>query len=231
MRKWILFVWIIIVITGSASCTRSTEQKSDHSEQKNDHLSKLTKTEMIRSDTKKIDKMIKVREVANKGIVPVKLYIPAVHIQAIVEPVYVSDKGQMGVPRSTERVGYLSSGVLPGAIGNAIMDGHVDNYKGPAVFFQLKQLKKGDAVIVKNDTGCKIQFVVDSVEIYKTSNAPLSKIFGSAEESRLNLITCTGRYSRKRKEHEARLVVYTKRLTNKDGCKQTHNKSNTKADH
>jgi LPXTG-site transpeptidase (sortase) family protein len=217
MRKWILFIWAIIVITGSASCTRSIEQKNDHSP-------KLTKTELIRKDTKKIDKMIKIKDIADKGIVPAKLYIPALRIQAIVEPVYVSDKGQMGVPRSTERVGYLSSGVLPGAIGNAIMDGHVDNYKGPAVFFQLKQLKKGDAVIVKNDTGCKIQFVVDSVEIYKTSEAPLPKIFGSTKESRLNLITCTGRYSRKKKEHEARLVVYTKRLTNKDECNEKHNK-------
>jgi hypothetical protein len=37
----------------------------------------------------------------------------------------------------------------------------------------------------------------------------------------LNLITCTGKYSRNKKEHEARLVVFTKRLTHTEGCKPT----------
>jgi LPXTG-site transpeptidase (sortase) family protein len=92
------------------------------------------------------------------------------------------------------------------------MDGHVDNYKGPAVFFRLKELKKGDTVIIKNEKGNEITFVVDSVEIYKTSEAPINKIFGPTNEPRLNLITCTGKYSRKKREHEARLVIFTKRL-------------------
>jgi LPXTG-site transpeptidase (sortase) family protein len=208
MKKWILFVLAIVVIIGSVACTNSNSTK-----QTNDHLSKSTKTELLSSPTKKKEIVINKREESVVGIFPVMLYIPAVRIHAIVEPVSVSDKGQMGVPQNTERVGYLSSGVLPGEIGNAIMDGHVDNYKGPAVFFQLKKLKKGDRVVVQNDKNCKIQFVVESVEIYKTSEAPIQKIFGPANESRLNLITCTGKYSRKNKEHEARLVVFTKRLT------------------
>jgi LPXTG-site transpeptidase (sortase) family protein len=214
MKNWKLIVLAIIVIISSAGCKRSIEQTDDHS-------TNLTKTELFRSNSMEKEKIIKKSGEWVEGIVPVKLYIPAVRIQAIVEPVSVSDKGQMGVPRSTERVGYLSSGVLPGAIGNAIMDGHLDNYEGPAVFFQLKRLKKGDAVIVKNDKGCKIQFVVESIETFKTSEAPIQKIFGSADDSRLNLITCTGKYSRKKKEHEKRLVVFTKRLTNTDGCKRT----------
>jgi LPXTG-site transpeptidase (sortase) family protein len=154
-----------------------------------------------------------------------KKIIPAVRIHAIVEPVSVPDKGQMDVPRSTELVGYLSSGVLPGAIGNAIMDGHVDNYKGPAVFFQLKKLKKGNVVIVKNNKECKIQFVVESVEIFKKSEAPIQKFFGAENESRLNLITCTGKYSSKKKSMKQELSFLRNGLQiRKDVSRQFHKK-------
>jgi LPXTG-site transpeptidase (sortase) family protein len=220
MTKWMLYILTLIVVVDCAACARSTEQTNNHSTK-----SIKTKIEWFPtkpfvqtySNKKNSSKSIKSLE----GIIPDNLYIPAVRIHAIVEPVSISENGQMGVPQSTDRVGYLSSGVLPGAIGNAIMDGHVDNYKGPAVFFHLKKLKKGDRVIVDNYKGCHIQFVVESVEIFKTSEAPLQKIFGQVNESRLNLITCTGKYSRKRKEHEARLVVFTKRLTETAGCKKT----------
>ncbi|MNN68889.1 hypothetical protein D3C81_1846310 [compost metagenome] len=49
-----------------------------------------------------------------------------------------------------------------------------------------------------------------SVEIFKPSEAPIERIFGPTDEIHLNLITCTGKYSRKRKEHEERLVVFAK---------------------
>jgi LPXTG-site transpeptidase (sortase) family protein len=217
MKKWILLVLTLIVISGNAACSNSTQPINDPVPKP---TKEETKEESLGSPVKKKEEVIHKSRELLEGIVPVKLIIPVVRIHAIVEPVSVSDNGQMEVPRSTERVGYLSSGVLPGAIGNAIMDGHVDNYKGPAVFFQLKKLKKGDVVIVKNEKDCSIQFIVESVEIFKTTEAPLQKIFGTANEARLNLITCTGRYSRSKKEHEARLVVFTKRLTDSIECKQ-----------
>jgi LPXTG-site transpeptidase (sortase) family protein len=177
-------------------------------------LSENNKSELNRFYPKKT---IVIRTIKKKhstdGIVPVRLYIPLIDLHATVEPVGVSNNGQMEVPRSTERVGYLSNGVLPGSVGNAVMDGHVDNYKGPAIFFRLKELKNGDTIFIKNKKGYTISFVVDSVKIYKPSEAPIKKIFGPADQPRLNLITCTGKYSRKKRDHEARLVIFTKRIS------------------
>jgi LPXTG-site transpeptidase (sortase) family protein len=205
-NKWATFFLLIVVILASASCSQSYKIK-------NESKSEYNKSESTRIYLKKtiVTRTTKKKQATN-GISPVRLYIPLIDLHATVEPVGVSDNGQMGTPLNTGRVGYLSNGVLPGAIGNAVMDGHVDNYKGPAVFFRLRELKKGDTVIIKNEKGNEITFVVDSVEIYKTSEAPINKIFGPADEPRLNLITCTGKYSRKKREHEARLVIFTKRL-------------------
>jgi sortase A len=54
----------------------------------------------------------------------------------------------------------------------------------------------------------KVSFQVERVQAYeKEDKAPICKIFGLSNESRLNLITCTGLYNRDTKEHEKRLVV------------------------
>ncbi|MFC5527952.1 class F sortase [Cohnella yongneupensis] len=162
-------------------------------------------------------KPIPVRSAKNKpypnGITPARIYIPAIDLHSQVEFVDVMDNGQMGVPNRSDTVGYLSNGILPGAVGNAVMDGHYDSRTGPAVFFRLKQLKPGDIVIVKNERGEYIEFAVQSVKTYGKSVAPIAMIFGPTQESNLNLITCAGKYSRKLKEHQERLVVFTKRLS------------------
>ncbi|WP_232289062.1 class F sortase [Paenibacillus sp. Aloe-11] len=168
----------------------------------------------------KTPKPLQVKNKPFPGIIPHKIDIPAVRIHSIIEPVAYLENGQMGVPGNTDRVGYLSTGILPGAAGNAIMDGHVDTYTGPAVFYPLKKLKRGDYVYVTGDDGCKLQFVVESVKFYLTSEAPIQTIFGPTEEHRLNLITCAGRYSRSKKEHEGRLVVFTKLAHMNSACEK-----------
>lgn len=146
-----------------------------------------------------------------KPFMPTHLIIPAIHVSAKIVPVGLLKDGQMAVPKETNLVGMLQPGILAGQKGNMIFDGHVDSYTGPAIFFNLKKLKHGDRIIVRNKkTGRQLTYTVESVEIYATSEAPEEKIFGETDDSRLNLITCTGKYSRKKKEHEKRLVVYTK---------------------
>lgn len=145
-----------------------------------------------------------------KPFMPTQLNIPAIGVTAPIEPVTLLSDGQMDVPRDTDYAGILYPGILPGEMGNVILDGHVDSYIGPAIFFKLKKLKVGDQITVSNREGRKLTYIVESVEVFTTAEAPLERIFGKSTESRMNLITCTGRYSRKKKEHEQRLIVFTK---------------------
>jgi LPXTG-site transpeptidase (sortase) family protein len=227
MKKWPLLVLTIAILVGSTNCGRQSQSAkivqdvpTDHTstenkvmESKEPLASKAPNAEPKVEGLKKVEKLKK--KSASNGITPARIFIPAIGVHANIEPVSVTSKGQMGVPNSTGKVGYLSTGILPGAVGNAIMDGHVDSYEGPAVFFDLKKLKKGDSIFVKNDKGYSIPFIVESVESFRTSEAPIQRIFGHADEPRLNLITCTGKYSRKKREHEKRLIVFAKRLSDK----------------
>ncbi|WP_199925721.1 class F sortase [Paenibacillus bouchesdurhonensis] len=145
-----------------------------------------------------------------KPFMPTELIIPAIKVKANIEPVGVLDNGQMDVPKQTEVVGILHPGVIAGEQGNMVMDGHVDSYSGPAVFFNLKKLKRGDPIIVCDMNREKLTYIVQSVESYPTSDAPVDRVFGETDERMLNLVTCSGKYSRKKKEHEQRLIVFAK---------------------
>ncbi|WP_157404688.1 class F sortase [Shouchella shacheensis] len=143
------------------------------------------------------------------GIKPSTLKIPSLEINAAIEDVGILDNGQMGVPANEDDVAWFEPGVMPGEQGNAVFAGHVDGYTGPAVFFELEELQEGDEVIVEDEEGTELVFVVQRKESYDRLDAPMEEIFGSSDRQRLNLITCTGLFDRGAGTHEERLVVYT----------------------
>ncbi|MEK5252763.1 class F sortase [Paenibacillus sp. FSL F4-0125] len=207
MKKWIYSLILIVITITTASCNDSHSQESSPETKP----LQTKQQEMIITPTKAIQKNdINIKPSLPKPIMPTQLNIPAIKVSAKIEPVTLLSDGQMDVPTDTNIAGILYPGILPGAKGNVIIDGHVDSYIGPAVFFKLKKLKHGDEITVSNSDGRKLTYIVDSVEIFNTAEAPLERIFGKSTEARMNLITCTGRYSRKKKEHEKRLIVFTK---------------------
>ncbi|MGN7408935.1 MULTISPECIES: class F sortase [unclassified Sporosarcina] len=148
-------------------------------------------------------------ESEQKGIIPVTLEIPAIGVKSDIENVGELENGQMGVPEGVDNVGWFEPGTLPGNSGSSVMAGHIDSLTGPAVFYKLDKLKKGDEVVVRDADGKSLTFIVTKTEKYPRKNAPIEEIFGFSYGSRLNLITCTGEFNRKAKTHEERLVVYT----------------------
>lgn len=157
----------------------------------------------------------------SNGIIPVRLRIPAIKLDAVVERVGLLENGQMGVPSDDTKVGWFELGYQPGWKGNAAMAGHIDNKRGPAVFYYLKRLKPGDMVYVEDAEGKELAFTVTDVVQYKTEEAPLEEIFGPSEVPRLNLITCSGKYDPVTTEHSHRLVVFTELVSGESETQST----------
>ncbi len=141
---------------------------------------------------------------------PSQLTIPKLSIQAPIEKTGLTNDGQMGVPDNGNDVAWFEPGTKPGNEGNAVIAGHVDDKEGPAVFYNLHKLDKGDEIFVSDESGNVLTFVVTNKEAYPREDAPLREIFGPTFDHQLNLITCTGLFDRQNKTHEGRLVVYTK---------------------
>ena len=141
---------------------------------------------------------------------PVRLVIPAIGVDAAVEPVGLMADGTMGTPPGPWTVGWYRLGPPPGAVGNATINGHVDfRGVGPAVFWELRHLAPGDRLTVLGADGVTRLFRVSAVEAYPADAVPLERVFGASGEPRLNLVTCAGRYDPAAQDYEERLVVYS----------------------
>jgi sortase (surface protein transpeptidase) len=130
--------------------------------------------------------------------VPVRIRIPSIGVNAPVTLLNLDKSGQLQVPNDTDRnlAGWYRRGVSPGAAGNAIMDGHVDTHQGPAVFYLLGALHKGDTVEVDRKDHTAALFTVDAIEVYGKKAFPSTRVYGPTENPQLRLITCGGGYNK-----------------------------------
>ncbi|HEV1997811.1 MAG TPA: class F sortase, partial [Candidatus Dormibacteraeota bacterium] len=81
---------------------------------------------------------------------PGRLIVPRIGVNAQVLGVGVARDGSMAVTRQSYTVGWYALGPAPGDPGDAVMTGHLDWYDtSRAVFFNLKDLRAGDAIEVQ----------------------------------------------------------------------------------
>ena len=138
---------------------------------------------------------------------PVRLMIPAINVNAVIQYVGVTPKGAMAVPNNATDVGWFKLGPRPGEKGSAVIAGHFDGENGEAgVFTNLNKLKKGDKLYIKNDKGISITFVVRESRIYNPGYA--NDVFSGSSSAYLNLITCDGVWDGAKKSYSKRLVVF-----------------------
>ena len=140
---------------------------------------------------------------------PVRLKIPSINIDAVVEQVGLTQGGAMDVPQKPNDAAWFSPGPRPGEIGSAVIDGH-SGYKDnkPAVFDSLNKLKKGDKIYVEDGAGATATFVVRDLRNYDPK-ADAESVFNSNDgASHLNLITCSGSWNDVEQTHSTRLVVF-----------------------
>ncbi|MGW7430402.1 class F sortase [Streptomyces sp. NPDC054861] len=130
---------------------------------------------------------------------PVRLRIPEIDVDTPITGLGLSAKGTLEVPPASDRnlAGWFREGTTPGAEGTAIVAGHVDNAKGPAVFYALGALKKGDRVEVDREDGRTAVFTIDAIEVYDNADFPDRKVYGERDRAELRLITCGGGFSEK----------------------------------
>lgn len=143
------------------------------------------------------------------ALLPTRLIIARIGVDAGVQKVGVNAKGNMGVPSNYTDVAWYQYGTAPGQLGSAVMDGHVDNGLSlPGVFKRLAEVRVGDTLNVRREDGSMLHFRVDEVNSYPTSEVPLERVFNRKDAARLVLITCAGDWVKEEKTYDTRLVVY-----------------------
>lgn len=151
-----------------------------------------------------------VKNVTTYGL-PIRLKIPSINVNSIVEYVGLTSDGAMDVPKKQGNVAWFKPGQRPGEKGSAVIAGHYGLLKNgtASVFDNLYKLKPGDKIYVEDDKGASVSFVVRESRSFDPK-ADASGVFGSSDDkAHLNLVTCEGIWNKISKSYSRRFVVFT----------------------
>ncbi|MEU8980581.1 class F sortase [Streptomyces sp. NPDC048309] len=140
-----------------------------------------------------------------------RVRIPAIRVDAPVIPVGLDNDGWVGAPPPDDPnlAGWFTGAVSPGEKGTAVIVGHVDNMQGPAVFYGLGALKKGNRVEVRRKDGKIAVFDVYGIDVFAKSNFPGDRVYSSKGTAELRIITCGGGFS-KQHGYDGNVVVFAR---------------------
>jgi hypothetical protein len=144
---------------------------------------------------------------------PTSVRVPAVGISSGLVPLGVDAAGALVPPSDFGRAGWFAGGPLPGAVGPAVIAGHVDSPAGPAVFFRLRDVVAGDDVLVGRADGSTARFTVTRVTRVAKSAFPTTDVYGPTPDAQLRLVTCGGAFDHSARSYVDDVVVFARLAT------------------
>ncbi|MEU4106809.1 class F sortase [Streptomyces tanashiensis] len=126
---------------------------------------------------------------------PVRVRVPAAGVDAgPVLSLGLNTDGTVEVPSvaDADRIGWYDKGVTPGETGPAVLIGHFDTARGPAVLKNVSRLRVGDEITVTRADGTSAVFRVRELEQVDKDAFPTAKVYGNTTRPELRLVTCGG---------------------------------------
>ncbi|HEX4832182.1 MAG TPA: class F sortase [Trebonia sp.] len=142
---------------------------------------------------------------------PVSVSIPSIGVHSSLMDLGLNSDGTIQVPSITtaaDKAAWYKYSATPGEIGTSVIEGHVDSYRGPAVFFRLGALKPGQDIDVTLADGTTAIFRVTGVREYAKDQFPDALIYGSTDYAALRLITCGGDFDAATGHYLSSTVVF-----------------------
>ncbi|WP_424529045.1 class F sortase [Sphaerisporangium viridialbum] len=141
---------------------------------------------------------------------PTRIRIPGIGVDAPLRSVGVEKNGEIEVPPLSQPklAGWYRLGPAPGEMGPAVILGHVNTTRGPAVFSRLRELRRGDKITVVRADGSAAQFTVDGAEQASKDRFPTKRVYGHVDSPSLRLITCGGVFNPRAHSYTDNIIVY-----------------------
>jgi sortase (surface protein transpeptidase) len=142
---------------------------------------------------------------------PVSIDIPAIKVHAKIIALGLNPNGTLAVPPlgNAGVTSWYDKGPRPGQPGAAAILGHVDAARvGPAVFYELGNLRPGAKIYVRLRDGQTVVFEIYSVALYQKTQFPTAKVFGYTSWPTLRLITCGGVFDQRSGHYLGNVVAF-----------------------
>ena len=141
---------------------------------------------------------------------PVLVTIPRIGVRSRLVKLGLDDQGAMDVPQDPADAGWFTGGPTPGALGPAIIAGHVTWNGAHGVFYRLRTMRPGDQVTVTREDGKTAVFTVSRVARFSKSEFPSRAVYGRIDHAGLRLITCGGTYDAAQHKYQDNVIVFAK---------------------
>ncbi|WP_432148763.1 sortase domain-containing protein [Streptomyces sp. bgisy029] len=127
---------------------------------------------------------------------PTQVTVPSLKISSPLMRLGLNADGTVEVPPAEKGMtaGWSTGGAVPGRPGPAVLIGHNDTRFGRAVFHDLKDIRKGAEVVVRDGAGTPLRFTVTSKETVSKKAFPTERVYGATKDSTLRLVTCDGAF-------------------------------------
>ncbi|KOG35869.1 MULTISPECIES: class F sortase [Streptomyces] len=129
---------------------------------------------------------------------PVRVRVPAAGVDTgaggSVLRLGLNADGSVQVPsvEQAERIGWYEKGVTPGETGPAVLIGHFDTARGPAVLKDVARVRVGDEITVERADGKAAVFRVRELEQVDKDAFPTARVYGDTKRPELRIVTCGG---------------------------------------
>ena len=141
--------------------------------------------------------------------VPVRIEIPRIEVASPLDRLGRAADRTVEVPDRWERAGWYAEGTRPGDPGSAVILGHVDSRRdGPAVFFRIRELRRGDEIVVTRADGSTARFSVDRTEQFPKSRFPTDAVYYPTLTPALRLVTCGGSFDATAGHYRSNVIVF-----------------------
>jgi hypothetical protein len=140
--------------------------------------------------------------------VPVRVDIARIGVASSLDRLGRAPDRTVEVPSRWEVAGWYALGPRPGELGSAVILGHVDSKRGPAVFFRLRELRAGDEIDITRADGSSVRFVVQRTEQYDKQRFPTDEVYHPTLTSRLRLVTCGGEFDYSIGRYRSNIIVF-----------------------
>jgi sortase (surface protein transpeptidase) len=139
---------------------------------------------------------------------PTVLIIPSIGVRSRLVRLGRTSTGALQVPATASVAGWFTASPRPGAVGAAVIVGHIDSETAPGVFFRLRLLHRGRLVYVRRADGSLAVFRVTAVRSYAKDDFPTLAVYGPTPTAQLRLITCGGEYDYATGHYLSNLIVF-----------------------
>jgi Sortase domain len=141
---------------------------------------------------------------------PTRVRVPAIAADSSLVPVGLDARNRVDVPPVSQpmQAAWFSRSPTPGAVGPAVVLGHVNGNGRRGVFADLSRVRPGQEIEVDRADGRTAVFTVYRVTTVPKNAFPTTEVYGNTPDAQIRLVTCGGELDESQHSYLSNVIVY-----------------------